>query len=68
MTQGATKAYVDGSNLLTVDRANESCGGYLQEHRFITAADQRQLGYAPVAEVRQVVIELIQSESLHSPS
>ena len=65
VAQGTMEAYVDGLNLLTVNRANESFGAYLQEQRFITAADLRQLGYAPVAEVRQVVIELVQSESLH---
>ena len=34
----------------------------MQEQRFITAADLRQLGYAPVAEVSQVVIELVQGQ------
>ena len=63
VSQGAMEAYVDGLNLLTVERANASFGAYLQEQRLITAADPRQLGYAPVVEVRQVVTELVQSES-----
>ena len=46
-----------------VDRAEASFGAYLQDQRSITAADLRQLGYAPVVEVRQVVAELAQSEA-----
>ena len=58
VTQGEMQAYIE--------RAIGSFGAYLQEQRFITAADLRQLGYAPVVEVRQVVIELVQSESCSS--
>ena len=64
VTQSDMQAYIDGLNLLTIDRAEASFGACLQEQRFITAADLRQLGYALVAEVRQVVIELVQSETL----
>ena len=63
VTQGDMQAYIDGLGLLTIERAEASFGAYLQDQRFITAADLRQLGYAPVVEVRQVVASLVQSEA-----
>ena len=62
-TQGDMQKYIDGLGHLIVERAESAFGAYLQDQRFITAADLRQLGYAPVVEVRQVVAELVQSES-----
>ena len=63
VTQGDMQAYIDGLGLLTSSTANASFGAFLQDQPFITAADLRQFGYAPLEDVRQVVIELVQNET-----
>ena len=63
VTQGDMQSYIDGLGLLTADSANASFGAFLQDQQFITAADLRQLGYAPVVKVRQVVADLVQNEA-----
>ena len=52
VTQGDMQAYIDGLDLLTTASGNASFGALLQDQRFITAADLRQLGYAPLEDVR----------------
>ena len=49
--------------LLTVDRADVAFTKFFQDQRFITAADLRQLGYAPADEVRQLATYFVQSET-----
>ena len=63
ITQGDMQAYIDGLGLLTVVRADAAFTKFLQDHRFITAADLRQLGYAPADEVRQLATDLVQNET-----
>ena len=57
------QAYIDGLGLFVVDRADVAFTKFLQDQRFITAADLCQLGYAPADEVRQLATDLDQNET-----
>ena len=52
VTQGDTQAYIDGLGLLTTANANAHTGAFVQEQRFVNAADTRQLRYATKDDVR----------------
>ena len=60
-TMGDVQAYVDGLGLLNTANTNAHMGAFLQQQRFITAADMRQLGYATNVDVRRLVIEQMQT-------
>ena len=61
-TIGDMQAYVDGLHLLTIESANAHMNAFLADPRFITAAELRQLGYAPADEVRTNFLEIVQRE------
>ena len=60
---GDMQAYVDGLNLLTIERANAHMDAHLAEQRYITSAELRQLGSAPAEEVRASLAEISQREN-----
>ena len=65
-TMGDMQAYLDGFGLLTTANANAEFAKFLEDPRFITAADLRQLGYAPAEEVRATILKVIQRENLQN--
>ena len=56
------QAYVDGLNLLTIERANAHMDAHLAEQGYITSAELRQLGYAPAAEVRADLLAMRENQ------